>query len=132
MNPPALFVSRIAPSLNLVGSCATGCCEAAECQEERYFFIILFGNFKIVSRSQYIDEQFCSIEAWESEQFCSTEAWESLSVSLNEIMGALQIIIKDTSEKPPSRFEASGLFNSFDSLEMCFLALWNKILERFK
>lgn len=36
------------------------------------------------------------------------------------------------SEKPSTRFETSGLLNSFSSLEMCFLTLlWNDVLERF-
>ncbi|CAG2057342.1 unnamed protein product [Timema podura] len=47
-------------------------------------------------------------------------------------MATLQIIARGTNEKPAMRYRASGLLNSLNSLETCFLTLlWKDVLERF-
>nr|CAD7605936.1 unnamed protein product [Timema genevievae] len=59
-------------------------------------------------------------------------ACRSLCCSLDEIMATLQIIARSTNEKPAMRYRASGLLNSLNSLETCFLTLlWKDVLERF-
>ncbi|KAL4082431.1 hypothetical protein QTP88_029898 [Uroleucon formosanum] len=106
VNSLAVFVPCSAHSLNLVGSCAA-----------ESFSKLKPNSTVLKSLSQ---------TRWSAQG----DACKSLCIS--EIMEALKIIANDMSEKPSTRFEASGLLNCFGSLEMCFLTLvWNDVLERF-
>ncbi|XP_050521721.1 zinc finger MYM-type protein 1-like [Daktulosphaira vitifoliae] len=136
VNALVLFVSCSAHPLNLVGSCAAECCETSisffsNLQALYNFFSISTHRWGIlILRLKQNSKVLKSLS--QTRWSARGDACKSLCVSWNEIMAVLKIITCDMSEKPSTRFEASGLLNHFDSLEMCFpTLLWNDVLERF-
>ncbi|KAL4152988.1 hypothetical protein QTP88_000821 [Uroleucon formosanum] len=136
VNSLAVFVPCSAHSLNLVGSCAAESCEAAisffsNLQTLYNFFSISTHRWGVlVSKLKPNSTVLKSLS--QTRWSAQGDACKSLCISWTEIMEALKIIANDMSEKPSTRFEASGLLNCFGSLEMCFLTLmWNDVLERF-
>ena len=138
VNPLVEYVPCAAHTLNLVGKCAVESCPGAI-----HFFAVLKHLYTFFSASTHRWEilvnhlnmkgtgpvvKNLSRTRWSAH----ADACESLCASWDEILDALSEISDRVDEKAETRAEASGLLNSLNTLEICFIALvWNEILCRF-
>ena len=138
VNPLVEYVPCAAHTLNLVGKCAVESCPGAI-----HFFAVLKHLYTFFSASTHRWEilvnhlnmkgtgpvvKNLSRTGWSAH----ADACKSLCASWDEILDALSEISDRVDEKAETRAEASGLLNSLNTLEICFIALvWNEILCQF-
>lgn len=151
VNRFATFVPCAAHSLNLVGTAAAECCLGATeyfmfVQKIYTFFSASTGRWGILKHSLEQEKQLQDTsESTQSKTSkimlpkalsktrwsARADACQALANSYNGFREALSTISKNTSEKPVTRAEATGLLKDFNTLEIGILtAFWSEVLEK--
>lgn len=128
--PLAKYTPCAAHSLNLVGTCA-----ASSCSEACNFFDLLQGvyNFFSASTARWkLLKTKATVKSLSQTRWSAREdACSSLKTNWDDVIKALEELIKDNDQKPIVRCEAKGLLQKLNRLESAFFVnFWSDILER--
>lgn len=139
-NPKALYDPCSAHSLNLVGTSAASCCPEA-CtffnliQNVYNFFVASTKRWEtLLSFQSKCKSKNTTLKSLSETRWSAREgACKSLCENFESVLLALEHYADDSTEKPLTRSEATGMLKSLNRLETTLMMeLWCDILERIQ